>query len=43
MEELDKAISILMKLIFRPADRAEIDRTVKEAIDLLQKHKKQLR
>ena len=37
MEELDKAISILMRLLFRPAGRAEIDRTIKEVIDLLQK------
>lgn len=42
MEYLDRAISILMKLIFKFADRAEIDKTIKEVIDLLEKSKKEL-
>ena len=43
MDELNKAISILMELLFRPADRAEIDKTIKEAVSLLRKAKKELR
>lgn len=43
MEYLDRAISILMGLIFKTADRAEIDRTIKEVIDLLEKSKKELK
>lgn len=43
MEYLDRAISILMRLLFKIADRAEIDRTIKEVIDLLEKSKKELK
>ena len=43
VEELDKAISTLMKLVFRTADRKEIDNTIKEVIDLLEKAKKKMR
>ena len=43
MEELDKAIAILLELLFKVADRWDIDKTIKEAVDLLQKHKRKLR
>ena len=39
MNELNNVISILMDLLFRPADRAEIDKTIKETIHLLGKVK----
>lgn len=42
MDNLNRAISLLMKLIFSVADRQMIDKTVKEVIDLLEKAKKEL-
>ena len=42
MEYIDRAISLLMKIIFSVADRGKIDKSVKEAIDLLRKAKKEL-
>ena len=42
MEELDKAISILARLIFRTVGREEIDSTVKEVIALLESVKKKM-
>ena len=42
MDYINRAISILMKLIFRTVDRAAIDKAVKEAIDLLEMAKKEL-
>ena len=42
MEHIDMAISLLMKILFSFADREKIDKTVKEAIDMLIKAKKEL-
>lgn len=42
MEHIDRAISLLMKILFSVADREKIDKVVKEAIDLLRKAKKEL-
>lgn len=42
MDYINRAISILMRLIFSTVGRSEIDKAVKEAIDLLEKAKKEL-
>ena len=42
MDYINEAISELMNLLFRTADRKEIDETVKKVIDLLKKAKKEL-
>lgn len=42
MDKLNQAISILMKLVFRPADRAEIEKTIREVIRLLENARDEL-
>ena len=42
MDKLNQAISMLMKLLFRVADRREIDTTIKEVVRLLEDAREEL-